>query len=114
MLNLDVITHVITWFITLVADHEHVKRELRDEVAANKDNLLEYLSKTDTHLHRCFVKSMRIRPFAGKPLFFTSSPSTIFGQTREIGWIQRLTILSVHDWGILVRRQKLPRGSGEA
>ncbi|KXX75965.1 Cholesterol 24-hydroxylase [Madurella mycetomatis] len=64
MLNLDVITHVITWFITLVADHEQVKRELRDEVAANKDNLLEYLAKTDTHLHRCFVESMRVRPFS--------------------------------------------------
>lgn len=64
MLNLDVITHVITWFITLVADHEHVKRELREEVAENKDNLLEYLAKTDTHLHRCFVESMRVRPFS--------------------------------------------------
>lgn len=114
MLNLDVITHVITWFITLVADHEHVKRELRDEVATNKNNLHEYLSKTDTHLHRCFVESMRIRPFAGKLFCFTSSPSIRFGQSREMAWIQRLTILSVHDWGILVCRQKLPRGSGEA
>ena len=66
MLNLDVITHVITWFITLVADHEHVKRELHDEVAAHKDNLFDYLAKTDSHLHRCFVESMRVRPFASK------------------------------------------------
>ena len=66
MLNLDVITHVITWFITLVADHQHVKRELCDEVSANKENMLEYLAKTDTHLHRSFVESMRIRPFASK------------------------------------------------
>lgn len=66
MLNLDVITHVITWFITLVADHEHVKRELREEVTANKDNIHEYLAKTDTHLHRCFIESMRVRPFASK------------------------------------------------
>lgn len=63
MLNLDVITHVITWFITLVADHEHIKQELRDEIAANQHNLVEYLAKSDTHLHRCFVESMRIRPF---------------------------------------------------
>ena len=63
MLNLDVITHVITWFITLVADHEHIKQELRDEIAANQDNILEYFAKSDTHLHRCFVESMRIRPF---------------------------------------------------
>ncbi len=66
MLNLDVIIHVITWFITLVADHEHVKQELQDEVAANRDNLLEYLAKTDTHLHRCFLESMRVRPFSSK------------------------------------------------
>lgn len=72
MLNLDVITHVITWFITLVADHEQVKRELRDEVAANKDNLLEYLAKSDTHLHRCFVESMRVRPFSSKSPHCTS------------------------------------------
>ncbi|KAK3988694.1 cholesterol 24-hydroxylase [Cladorrhinum sp. PSN332] len=64
MLNLDVITHVISWFITLLADHEQVKRELREETDSHKSNLLEYLAKTDTHLHRCFVESMRIRPFA--------------------------------------------------
>lgn len=64
MLNLDVITHVLTWFITLVAGHEQVKQELRDEVAMNKDNLLDYLAKTDSHLHRCFIESMRVRPFA--------------------------------------------------
>ncbi|KAI0172764.1 cytochrome P450 monooxygenase GliC2 [Hypoxylon sp. FL1284] len=64
MLNLDVITHVITWFITLVAEHEEVKCELRDEAAGNKDSLYEYLARTDSHLHRCFVESMRVRPFA--------------------------------------------------
>lgn len=66
MVNLDVFTHVITWFITLVADHEDVKRELRDEVTANKDNLLDYLAKTETHLHRCFYESMRVRPFTSE------------------------------------------------
>jgi len=71
MLNLDVITHVITWFITLLADHERVKRQLCGEIAANKDNLLEYIVKSDTHLHRCFMESMRVRPFASK-----STPQT--------------------------------------
>lgn len=66
MLNLDVITHVITWFITLLASHEQVKQELRAEITANKDCLTEYLAKTDSHLHRCFIESMRVRPFAGK------------------------------------------------
>jgi hypothetical protein len=81
MLNLDVITHVITWFILLVADHEQVKQELRDEVAANSDGLAQYVTKTDTHLHRCFVESMRVRPFASTllppHLYLNSGPSLI-------------------------------------
>lgn len=68
MVNLDVFTHVITWFITLVADHEEIKQELRDEVMANKDNILGYLAETNTHLHRCFYESMRIRPFTSESL----------------------------------------------
>jgi cytochrome P450 len=66
MLNLDVITHVTTWFITLMASHEHVKQELREEVSANKGNLYDYLASTTTHLHRSFIESMRIRPFGSK------------------------------------------------
>lgn len=66
MLNLDVIVHVITWFITLIAEHDEVKRQLCAEIASNRDTVLEYLAKTDTHLHRCFIESMRIRPFSGK------------------------------------------------
>ncbi|KAI0111118.1 cytochrome P450 monooxygenase GliC2 [Nemania sp. FL0031] len=64
MLNLDVITHVVTWFILLVADNEHIKQELYSEVAANDSSLPQYISKSDTHLHRCFIESMRVRPFA--------------------------------------------------
>ncbi|KAA8619666.1 Cytochrome P450 [Pyrenophora tritici-repentis] len=63
MLNLDVITHVTTWFITLVASHEAVKRGLREEIAANRENLHDYIASTSTHLHRSFIESMRIRPF---------------------------------------------------
>jgi gliotoxin/aspirochlorine/mycotoxins biosynthesis cytochrome P450 monooxygenase len=66
MANLDVTTHVLTWCITLVADHEAAQRELREEVAANKHNLHEYLTRNDTHLHRCFYESLRLRPLAGK------------------------------------------------
>jgi cytochrome P450 len=62
MANLDVTTHMITWMITLIADNENAKRELRDEVAANRDRFHEYLARTDTHLHYCFYESMRLRP----------------------------------------------------
>lgn len=64
MANLDVTTHVLTWCITLVADHEGAQRELREEIAANKHNFHEYLTRSDTHLHRCFYESLRLRPLA--------------------------------------------------
>ncbi|RMZ66109.1 cytochrome P450 monooxygenase [Pyrenophora seminiperda CCB06] len=64
MLNLDVITHVTTWFITLMATHEQATNELREEIATYKDDLNQYLASTSTHLHRSFLESMRIRPFA--------------------------------------------------
>jgi hypothetical protein len=99
MLNLDVIIHVITWFITLVADHEHVKQELQDEVAANRDNLLEYLAKTDTHLHRCFLESMRVRPFSSKTFRPTSR-----SQTDSV-----CVCYSLYNRGIFVHPQELSR-----
>jgi hypothetical protein len=68
MLNLDVITHVTTWFITLVASHKHVKRELREEIVAKKDNVHDYIASTSTHLHRSFIESMRIRPFGSESI----------------------------------------------
>ncbi|KAH7064491.1 cytochrome P450 monooxygenase GliC2 [Paraphoma chrysanthemicola] len=61
--NLDVITHVISWCITLVAEHETVKQELCEEITANQHDLSPYIAKSDTHLHRCFAESMRIQPF---------------------------------------------------
>lgn len=65
MANLDVTTHVLTWCITLIADNEAVQSELREEIASNKENWKEYLTRTDTHLHRCFYESLRLRPLAG-------------------------------------------------
>ncbi|EED13062.1 cytochrome P450 monooxigenase GliC-like, putative [Talaromyces stipitatus ATCC 10500] len=62
--NLDVTTHVLTWAITLVADHEAEKDKLRAEIAANNENLEQYIAKTDTHLHRCYYESLRLRPLA--------------------------------------------------
>jgi cytochrome P450 len=66
MANLDISTHVLTWIITLVADNENAKQELREEIAANRDRFHEYLARTDTHLHYCFYESMRLRPATGK------------------------------------------------
>lgn len=64
--NLDVTTHVLTWAIILVAEHPGVKQALREEIEANVDNLEEYIAKTNTHLHRCFYESLRVRPLTGK------------------------------------------------
>lgn len=62
MTNLDVTTHVVTWLITLVADNEDAKVELLREMEENSDQLHEYLTKSDTHLQRCFQESLRLRP----------------------------------------------------
>ncbi|UKZ70826.1 uncharacterized protein TrAtP1_011795 [Trichoderma atroviride] len=62
--NLDVTTHVLTWAITLIADHENAKKELREEIEAHKDNLQEYITNVNTHLHRCYYESLRLRPIA--------------------------------------------------
>lgn len=64
--NLDVTTHVLTWAITLVADHKAEKDKLRAEIAENKGNLEQYIIRTDTHLHRCYYESLRLRPLACK------------------------------------------------
>ena len=66
MANLDVTTHVLTWCITLIADSDLAQQELREEIAANRNNFHEYLTKTDTHLHRCFYEALRLRPLAGE------------------------------------------------
>ncbi|PSR77225.1 cytochrome P450 [Coniella lustricola] len=71
MTNLDVTTHVVTWFITLVADHSEVKRELLAEIEDNWENLNEYLVKSDNHLHRCFQEALRLR----SPLSFSAGES---------------------------------------
>lgn len=64
--NLDVTTHVLTWAITLVADHAQVKQALQEEILANENNLEEYIAKSNTHLHRCYQESLRVRPLARK------------------------------------------------
>ncbi|KAK2050377.1 cytochrome P450 [Colletotrichum somersetense] len=59
--NLDVMVHAITWAITLIADNKHVQHELHEEVNANRDNLQEYLPRSDTHLHRSFLETIRLQ-----------------------------------------------------
>jgi cytochrome P450 len=87
MVNLDAITHVLGWLITLIAGHADIRRELQDEIEANRGNLDEYIGKTETHLHRCLYESIRIRPFSSE---LTLSP------TSE-NWRADLTSISLHN-----------------
>ncbi|KAB8228304.1 cytochrome P450 [Aspergillus alliaceus] len=59
MTNLDVTAHAITWIITLIAEHKQAQQELRDEVDAHWNSLHEYLSESDTLLHRVFMETLR-------------------------------------------------------
>jgi hypothetical protein len=100
MLNLDVITHVITWFITLVAAHEVAKDTLLEEIAASESSLQEYIAKTDSHLHRCFVESMRLRPFGSKPsclditVLNTSLITSKFSQSAKLLLLSKTSMAS--------------------
>ncbi|GKT97225.1 cytochrome P450 [Colletotrichum tofieldiae] len=76
--NLDVMVHAITWVITLIADNKHVQQELHEEVDANWHNLQEYLSRSDTHLHRAFLETIRLQPAASK-----DSPQYIHTPTSQ-------------------------------
>jgi cytochrome P450 len=81
--NLDVTTHVLTWAITLVADHDDEKAKLREEIAANQDHLEEYITRTDTHLHRCYYESLRLRPLA-REWPFISNTAELPGATESL------------------------------
>lgn len=60
--NLDVTTHVITSLVLLLADNAEVTAQLREEFAANADNLDEYLGKRTTLLYYCLLESLRLQP----------------------------------------------------
>lgn len=63
--NLDVTTHVLTWIITLLADHPAVQSKLREEIRANLTSIDGYINKKDSYLHNCFFESLRVRPVSG-------------------------------------------------
>ncbi|KAL2751984.1 hypothetical protein ACRALDRAFT_1058816 [Sodiomyces alcalophilus JCM 7366] len=95
--NLDVMVHAITWVITLIADNKHVQQELHEEVDANWDNLQEYLSRSDTHLHRAFLETIRLQP----PAIFNigeSSPSVknLDGVLVKPGTMVLVDVLSIN------------------
>lgn len=63
--NLDVTTHVLTWIITLLADHTAAQDELRQEIQLNHASINDYISRKDSYLHFCFLESLRVRPVSG-------------------------------------------------
>jgi gliotoxin/aspirochlorine/mycotoxins biosynthesis cytochrome P450 monooxygenase len=64
--NLDVTTFLLSWMLILLSQHKSLQRELRAEVAANKEDLVSYISSKRTLLHWCFLETLRIRPASGK------------------------------------------------
>ncbi|OKL56662.1 hypothetical protein UA08_08295 [Talaromyces atroroseus] len=61
--NLDVSTHVLSWLVIFLAKHTDIQRELRQEIKTNTKSLMELCGKKDSLLHRCFLESIRLRPF---------------------------------------------------
>ncbi|EZF30492.1 Cytochrome P450 oxidoreductase [Trichophyton interdigitale] len=60
--NLDIVTHVISSCIILLADAHDVQAELFAEIEKNKGNREAYIPRKDTLLHYCLMESLRLRP----------------------------------------------------
>ncbi|EFE40549.1 hypothetical protein TRV_04715, partial [Trichophyton verrucosum HKI 0517] len=60
--NLDIVTHVISSCIILLADAANVQTELFAEIEKNKGDSEAYIPRKDTLLHYCLMESLRLRP----------------------------------------------------
>ncbi|KAL4908841.1 hypothetical protein BDW74DRAFT_165571 [Aspergillus multicolor] len=60
--NLDIVTHVISSCIILLADAPDVQADLVEEMAKNKNEREDYITRKDTLLHHCLLESLRLRP----------------------------------------------------
>lgn len=99
MTNLDVTAHAITWVITLIAEHKQAQQELRDEVDAHWNRLHEYLSQSDTLLHRVFMETLRLQP----PAIFNIGESSPSVQTFDGIQVKPKTMVLVDVFAINVR-----------
>ncbi|EDP52457.1 cytochrome P450 monooxigenase GliC2 [Aspergillus fumigatus A1163] len=60
--NLDIVTHVISSCIILLADSPEVQNDLLQEMEKNKADRENYITRKDTLLHYCLLESLRLRP----------------------------------------------------
>ncbi|GIC87200.1 cytochrome P450 monooxygenase hasH [Aspergillus udagawae] len=60
--NLDIVTHVISSCIILLADAPEVQDDLLQEMEKNKADREDYITRKDTLLHYCLLESLRLRP----------------------------------------------------
>ncbi|KAK1140027.1 hypothetical protein N8T08_010936 [Aspergillus melleus] len=60
--NLDIVTHVISSCIILLADSQEVQDNLLAEMQNNRTGKEEYIARKDTLLHYCLLESLRLRP----------------------------------------------------
>ncbi|PLB48986.1 cytochrome P450 monooxygenase GliC2 [Aspergillus steynii IBT 23096] len=60
--NLDIVTHVISSCIILLADSQKVQDDLLEEMGRNQESKEEYIARKDTLLHYCLLESLRLRP----------------------------------------------------
>jgi cytochrome P450 len=64
--NLDIVTHVISSCIILLADAPEVQNDLLQEMEKNKADREDYITRKDTLLHYCLLESLRLRPVLSK------------------------------------------------
>ncbi|KAF2815493.1 cytochrome P450 [Mytilinidion resinicola] len=80
--NLDVSSHVLTWFVTLLAENTEVQQRLREEVESSKVSGVvsgEYCNSKDSLLRSCWLESLRLRPFTSFAIPESSPSPKILG-----------------------------------
>ncbi|MCJ1446796.1 MAG: hypothetical protein MMC23_007303 [Stictis urceolatum] len=60
--NLDVTTHVLSWYVVLLAKEKRIQEHVREDIAANRSDIQSYVASKDTLLHCSLLETLRLRP----------------------------------------------------
>ena len=70
--NLDVTTHVLSWYVVLLAKEKRIQEHVREDIAANRSDIQSYVASKDTLLHCSLLETLRLRPVSGTRLLLAS------------------------------------------
>ncbi|KAF2501669.1 cytochrome P450 [Lophium mytilinum] len=80
--NLDVSSHALTWFVTLLAENTEVQQRLQEEIKSSKVRGAiseEFCNSKHGLLRLCWLESLRLRPFTSFAIPESSPSPKILG-----------------------------------